>query len=227
METLGNLGPDDGSIDDHMLTGLVTGLLLGSAAGLAPGPLMTVVIAQSLKHGPREGCKVALAPLITDGPIIATAFLVAGHLEHAQPLLGLLSLAGGLFVLYLAAQTFLAPPPTLENPGPVTGSWLKGVLVNVLSPHPWMFWLTVGVVTLTRTSSRGYGEATVFLGTFYLFLVGTKIGLAVLIGRSRHRFNPRTHQLILRGLALALAVFACLLLHEGWTLTTALPGGNS
>jgi threonine/homoserine/homoserine lactone efflux protein len=205
-----------------MLSALATGLLLGAVAGLAPGPLMTLVIAHSLRHGAREGCKIAVAPLLTDAPIILAALLVAGRIAEAKPLLGLLCLAGGAFVLYLAVETFRAQPPTIEKLSPPQRSWLKGVLVNLLSPHPWLFWSTVGVVTLTRTLSVSWWAAASFLGTFYLLLVGTKIGLALLADRSRHFLTQTTYRVILRSLAVALAVFAFLLLFEGWS-TVCLP----
>ncbi|WP_146107101.1 hypothetical protein [Methanohalophilus euhalobius] len=43
---------------------LVTGTLLGFAAGISPGPLMVITISESLQHGSKEGCKVAISPLI-------------------------------------------------------------------------------------------------------------------------------------------------------------------
>jgi hypothetical protein len=42
-----------------MITALASGAFLGVSCGLAPGPLL----AQTLRHGPREGCKIALTPL--------------------------------------------------------------------------------------------------------------------------------------------------------------------
>ncbi len=50
---------------------LLPGIFIGLSAGFSPGPLMTVVISQTLHHGIKEGLKVAIAPLLTDLPIIA------------------------------------------------------------------------------------------------------------------------------------------------------------
>jgi len=52
---------------------LATGIAFGSAGGLSPGPTMTLVVAQTLRHGLREGLKVAIAPLLTDAPIVILA----------------------------------------------------------------------------------------------------------------------------------------------------------
>jgi threonine/homoserine/homoserine lactone efflux protein len=77
-----------------MLTALTSGLLLGLSAGLSPGPMLALVLAQSLRHGPREGCKVVLAPLLTDPPIILIALIVASNLAQLRPVLGIVSILG-------------------------------------------------------------------------------------------------------------------------------------
>jgi threonine/homoserine/homoserine lactone efflux protein len=63
-----------------MITALASGAFLGLSCGLAPGPLLALVVAQTLRHGPREGCKIALTPLVTDAPIIVVALVVAAGL---------------------------------------------------------------------------------------------------------------------------------------------------
>lgn len=55
---------------------LLTGVLLGLSSGLAPGPLLALVASETLRHGVRAGVRVALAPLITDLPIILTTILL-------------------------------------------------------------------------------------------------------------------------------------------------------
>ncbi|OGT32916.1 MAG: hypothetical protein A2W28_01290 [Gammaproteobacteria bacterium RBG_16_51_14] len=58
-----------------MIYFLVTGAVLGISAGLAPGPLLALVVTETLKHGIRTGVRVALVPVCTDLPII---FLIPG-----------------------------------------------------------------------------------------------------------------------------------------------------
>ena len=75
-----------------MITNAVTAALAGAAfglsAGITPGPLLALVIAQTLAHGPREGGKVALAPLLTDSPIILGALLLTSSAASHGTLLG-------------------------------------------------------------------------------------------------------------------------------------------
>ena len=93
-----------------MISPITAGITFGLSAGLTPGPLLTFVITQTLRHGPREGIKVAAVPLITDLPIIALCLLVLSRVAGLDPLLGTLSLAGGLFVFYLAWDSFRTTP---------------------------------------------------------------------------------------------------------------------
>ena len=56
---------------------LFAGLVLGLSGGLVPGPLLTLVASETLRHGAAAGIRVALAPLLTDAPIIlATSSIV-------------------------------------------------------------------------------------------------------------------------------------------------------
>ena len=85
------------------------GLSLGLSAGLAPGPLLALVIQRSLQNGLASGLRVALAPLITDLPIVALAFFVVGRLPQAG--LDVMLGVGGLFVLWLGSTPGARPPP--------------------------------------------------------------------------------------------------------------------
>ncbi len=49
---------------------IVTAAFLGLSGGLTPGPLLTLVVSETLKYGTQAGIKVSLAPLLTDTPII-------------------------------------------------------------------------------------------------------------------------------------------------------------
>ena len=63
---------------DTFLYFMTSGILLGLSGGLSPGPLTALVISQTLRFGAREGMLVALAPILTDGPLVlAAGFLVS------------------------------------------------------------------------------------------------------------------------------------------------------
>ena len=67
-----------------MKTVLASGVLLGFSAGLSPGPMLALTLAQMLRHGSREGCKIALTPLVTDPPIIPVTLVLALKLAELR-----------------------------------------------------------------------------------------------------------------------------------------------
>ncbi|MFH0751823.1 MAG: LysE family translocator [Chloroflexota bacterium] len=112
-----------------MLEYLASGIVLGLAAGVAPGPLLALALGQALRFGTREGLKVAAAPLLTDVPIVALAtLLVATAAGTAGGLLGAISLAGAAFVAYLGLETIRVRGVDAGRPdgAPAAAAFLAG-----------------------------------------------------------------------------------------------------
>lgn len=202
-----------------MTEAVAAGVLLGASAGLAPGPLLALVISHSLEHGAREGTKVALAPLLTDLPIVAVALFASGWLSNSEAALGAVSVAGGLFVAHMGLGSMRSAPPRFSFSGAKPRSLGKGALVNALSPHPYLFWLGVGApVTADALREDGVAAVALFLAAFYLLLVGSKALLAVLVGRSRTLLAGGAYLWTMRVLGALLLLFALLLIRDGLAL---------
>jgi threonine/homoserine/homoserine lactone efflux protein len=172
-----------------MVTELFLGFSYGFASGISPGPLLGLVLTQTLRHGRRAGVLVALAPLVTDLPIVLAAFLVVRGLPLWE--LGWLSISGGLFVVYLGAETLRSArsaQPVVARAGadPGLGSLWRGVGANLLNPNPYLFWATVGAPLLVSGyRAGGVPEAASFLFGFYVLLVGSKLALAFAVDKGR------------------------------------------
>ncbi|MGD9334978.1 MAG: LysE family transporter, partial [Desulfobacterales bacterium] len=127
-----------------MLNFLGIGFILGLSAGFAPGPLLTLVISETLQHDIRAGVKVALAPMITDLPIIMLTLFILVNLSGFHKVLGIISCMGGLFILYLGWQSIVTKGVELNLQVTRPKSLAKGIIVNTLNPHPYLFWFGVG-----------------------------------------------------------------------------------
>jgi threonine/homoserine/homoserine lactone efflux protein len=197
------------------------GLVYGLSAGFSPGPLLMLVISQTLQHGIKEGAKVAVAPLLTDLPIIIASLAVLSRLADFKPVLGLISLAGGIFVASLAWGNFRTSGlERVENPA-APRSLLRGVAANALNPHPYLFWLTVGGPAMIGGRREGWAGALLFLAVFFFCIVGSKMAIAVLVSRSRHFLKGRVYRGIMIVLGLLLALLAFFLIREGVRLLVA------
>ncbi|MDJ0781094.1 MAG: LysE family translocator [Desulfosarcinaceae bacterium] len=191
-----------------MLTALTAGILLGLSAGLMPGPMLTLVISQTLRHNVREGMKVALSPLFSDLPIIAITLFALGHLADFERIMGVLSLLGGLYVLWLAWECFQSRTIETAVSDDRPHSLRKGVILNLLNPAPYLFWATVGGPLIIQQQAARVVVAALFLISFYSLLVGSKLGLAWLTGKTRRFLSSSGYRWLMRLLGLFLIGFA-------------------
>lgn len=195
---------------------VVSGAGLGLWAGIAPGPMLTLVVTETLRNGTRAGAKVALSPLVTDAPIIALTVFVLAGLSSINGMLGVLSFAGAAVLLWMAWDTWHATPPNLDVAPRRDTALRKGVITNLLNPHPYLFWIAVGGPLLMAIHEQApvIGPA-LFLGAFYVLLVGAKLGVAVITGRSRAFLTGPAYGWLLKGMATMLAIFGLLFVREG------------
>jgi len=192
---------------------LVIGIGLGLGAGLAPGPLLALVITTSLTRGFRAGLRVALSPLVTDSIMIAVSVLLVRELPARAA--GVLGVVGGLYVVWLGVEALREAPVALEatdGPDPLR----RGLLVNLLSPHPWLFWLTVGGSVVVSAWSEAPAYAVIFVVAFFAVMIGTKVVVAAVVATSRralteqglHRAHRSAGALLLIAGLLLIAEFA-------------------
>lgn len=201
-----------------MVNFLTIGFILGLSAGFAPGPLLTLVISETLQHDIRAGVKVAFAPIITDLPIIILTLFILVKLSEFHKVLGIISCMGGFFVLYLGWQSIVTKGVELNLQGIRPKSLTKGIIVNALNPHPYLFWFSVGAPTVTKAMKQGIFAPLAFIGSFYVLLVGSKILIALFVGKSRSFLIGNGYIYTMRFLGLALCALAIILFRDGFKL---------
>lgn len=192
---------------------------MGLSAGLSPGPLFALVLTETLQHDTRAGIKVAVTPIITDLPIILCSVFLLAKISQSHLLLAFISLCGSVFIARMGLGNLRTVGGDFEVQENIrSNSFGKGIIANMLSPHPYLFWLTVGVPILGRAMRHGYMQSLIFLLSFYILLVGSKIVLAVLVGKSKHFLSGKVYIRIMRFLGGALCVLAAALLYDGVNL---------
>jgi threonine/homoserine/homoserine lactone efflux protein len=199
-----------------VLTFLALGAGIGLVAGISPGPVLTLVVAETLKGGWLRGAEVAAGPLLADGPIV---LLAVGVLAQLPPgLVPAISVVGGVFLLYLAMTVGLngrrAVLPCSQRLS-ARGGFLTGVLARGLSPNPYLFWFLVGGPTLIQASQSGWWLAVAFLVGYYSTVVGSNVGLALVLQRWIGLLSDRVYRGLLLASSLILAAYGAVLVAHG------------
>ncbi|MBN2008970.1 LysE family transporter [candidate division KSB1 bacterium] len=187
---------------------LSSAFVLGATSGLSPGPLLTLVVTESFQRGFRAGAAIAIAPLITDAPIILLMMWIARLVSSMDYIIGGLYLAGAIYLAFLAFEIIRFKGTEIKQTGVHRKLVLKGVIVNLLNPSPYIFWLTIGTPMIVQAQEISWLVVAGFVGIFYVLLVGLKLVLAVLIGRFRHLLESAYYLFIMRSMGVILFGFA-------------------
>ena len=199
------------------ITYLTMGAVFGLTAGISPGPLLTLVISETLRHNKAEGVKIAVAPLITDIPIVLLTIFMLSKMASSDIVLGVISILGGIFIAYLGYDSIKSKGIEIDIQNLKLKSIRKGIIVNILSPHPYIFWLMVGAPITIKAYQASLLAAFAFIISFYVLLVGSKISIAMVVDRSRAFLKNKVFIWTLRILGLVLLIFAIILIKEGMT----------
>ncbi|HKY54885.1 MAG TPA: LysE family transporter [Anaerolineales bacterium] len=197
-----------------MLPYLLQGMIYGFSAAVQPGPFQTYLISQALLKGWKSSLLAALAPLVSDGPIIALCLIVLSQVP--QSLERFLYIASGLFILYLAYSSYKSwknfDTKLPEAETRTQQSLWKAALMNMLSPGPYIFWsLVTGPILI-----RGWREAplysVIFMLGFYALMILSLCAIIFLFGSAR-QLGPKVNRSLLGISAIALFCFG---LYQLW-----------
>jgi threonine/homoserine/homoserine lactone efflux protein len=195
---------------------LLMGITYGFSSAIMPGPLSTYLVSSTLMHGWKRTLPAVFAPLISDGPIV---MLVVFVLLRIPPRFEQgLRIAGGIFLLYLAAGAVKAWRSfDVRQACPAHSSRqsaVRAAMVNFLNPNPYLGWsLVLGPLMLKGWRETPLHGIALLVG-FYATMVVTLAGIVLLFHAAR-RIGPRVNRALIGFSALALAGFAAYQLWLG------------
>jgi threonine/homoserine/homoserine lactone efflux protein len=195
---------------------LIQGASLGLSASISPGPLLFYLISQSLFGGWKRGAIVAIAPLISDTPLIIVIVVL---LDQVPPLfLRLISLFGGIYLLYLAWKLFLKWRQKyslqLDESAKPYQNLGRAILVNYLSPGPYLFWTLVNGPLLLQALRISIIHGIGFLVSFYGLFIGCMFIFAAIFSQVR-RFGQHLVMALTLSSVVILNIFGIILIIRG------------
>ena len=203
-------------VDPSPLAYFLQGAALGFTAAISPGPFQTYLITETLSGGWRRGMPVTFAPLITDLPIILLSLFLLNQLP--ENFLRIISLAGGVFVLYLAWRIWGSWRQETDNTEPDTssskGSLRRGAITNLLTPGPYLFWALVSGPIFLSALRKSIAAGAAFLIGFYGIMILSLMGIVLIFHQAR-RLGPRVVHILLLVSLVVLIIFGMILLKQG------------
>lgn len=198
-----------------MLTYVVIGATYGFAAAVQPGQFQAFLVAQVMTSGWRRTVPAALAPLISDAPVIAFVLFLLTALPSW--FLGVLQVIGGGFLLFLALGALRSArhfQQAAAMPAPAHRTLLKAALVNFVNPNPYIAWTLVMGPLLLRAWREAPANGVALVVAFYLTMVAATAVLVLLLAGTR-ALGPRVARWLVGASAVTLAAFGIYQLWAG------------
>ena len=186
-------------LETDLILGLaIAGTTLGIVEGIKPGPLLTMVIRETLSGGLRAGLWTAAAPIFTDGPLVIFSLFAAAWIATNPSALLVITLAGAIFLAQMGYECFGLEPPNMdEDAPPPTGSFLRGVITNLLNPNVYVFWFLIGGPLMASAADEEILAPIAYAITFLVTIMLTKATIAYAIHRASGNISATVYRRLL------------------------------
>ena len=199
------------------------GLALGIVEGVKPGPLLTMVIRETLSGGLRAGIWTAAAPIFTDGPLVIVSLLAASWISTQPTILIAISILGAGYLLKMGLECFTIEPPSPDLAEiDVSDSFKRGVLTNLLNPNVYIFWFLIGGPLMASVADEEPLATVSYALTFLVSIIMVKSLIALAFDRTRGNLSHSTYKAVLSLCGLAMIVFAAGFVFQAYDLYSAL-----
>lgn len=184
--------------------------LIGFSGAMAPGPLLTVTITETVRRGRRA------ATMLLVGHAILEIVLIAGFLLGLQPVLRdltvatAISVAGGAFLVWMGATLLrgvavrhVSLDLSATGERPPYGPMMDGVATSLSNPYFTIWWATIGATLLLE--ALAIGPAAVV--AFYVGHEGADFAwygaVIAAVSGGRRFVTPKVYRVVLASLAVA------------------------
>lgn len=198
-------------------------LALGFALGAAPGPVQVLILSETARRGFSGGLRVMLG---ANGTLLAIMVVLAigfSALSPSDTALRVLRLAGGVFLILLAAQELRAlaaesrgdaDPRVTRNMGPTA----LGVVSVLLNPGAWIFFATTASSVVAAAAADAGRDAALVSAVAMAVGVSASDATFTLLGSGGRRLLGERGLLWIRVvLALLLAAIGAAFVWQGAT----------
>jgi len=176
-----------------------------------PGPLLTAVISESMKHGQKTGPLVILGHAILE-VIMLTLILFSLHqFSYSFMLMKMIALVGACMLLYNGIAMMVSVRDLkLEFKADATASRslvLTGITMSLSNPYWMVWWLTIGLGLVLAAQKAGLAA----IGIFFLGHISADFiwytAISMMVSRGRNYLSQNVYRGIIFICGAAIVVF--------------------
>ena len=181
---------------------------LGLSGAVAPGPLLSVVIAESARRGAWAGPLIVLGHGLLEGALVVALFAGVGKLVASPLVFGVVGLVGGAALLWMGRALLRPGQPELELQagGPASGIPLSGagrlaglgILVSLSNPYFTGWWATAGLTQMSTAMTLGAAGVAAFFTGHITSDLAWYSAVSVAVGRGRGLLRGPGYRVLLR-----------------------------
>lgn len=193
----------------ELLVGVGAGFGIGLSLAAPPGPVNAIIASHAVTRSWRAGFLVGCGAMTADAGFLIVAVLAGSVLLNSRlwfPALALVGAAVLLFFAVGAARALRRGDVVRPEAESQAASYATGLLANLTSPYPLVWWLTAGLILIGQL---GPAVLAGFFSGILLWIVGFPWAL-----RAAQRRFTRTYRAVLVFSIGVLAAFAAFLV---WT----------
>ena len=186
---------------------LLSVVVISFSGVMMPGPMFAVTLAKSFRS-PWAGVQISLGHAVIEVPLILLIYLGFARFFENSVVQLVLSLLGGVMVLWLGIVMFRARARVvLEGKDLPYSAFTAGILTSVLNPFFLLWWATIGSLLVMKFLEFGLGGLSIFIAVHWLIDLAWLSLVSVVVYRTRSLWGRRAQQWVFIASSLLLGGF--------------------
>ncbi|MDI6882571.1 MAG: LysE family transporter [Methanothermobacter sp.] len=129
----------------------LTSFMIGLSGAMAPGPLLTVTISDSLRRGSKAGPLLVLGHLVGEVLLVLLILEGFGWLISSSLASAWVGLIGGAVMIFMGLNMMRDTSPKIESDEfKDFGLVSKGLVTSVSNPYFFIWWGTIGAALMLK-----------------------------------------------------------------------------
>ncbi len=203
----------------------VTAFVISISGALAPGPMLTYTVGESVTRGWNAGPLIVLGHALLEIALIISLFLGLNKVLTNDMVKGTIGFVGGGVLLWMGANILLQLfrkgfNLDLGGEGIKIGFWknpiLGGAVVSLSNPYFLIWWATIGFTYLVYSVEYGLLGICLFVAGHLLADLLWYTAISVFVAKGKSYIKPGVYQGVLAACGVFMVVIGLVFIGDSW-----------